>query len=71
MALWGNKKTDDPEEATNGDSSSHAVQPRASEADERTHLLPPPAEGYLSPDDPAVSRLPIVHAPTLLLVCLL
>ncbi|PBP27368.1 hypothetical protein BUE80_DR001546 [Diplocarpon rosae] len=57
MALWGNKTDDDPEGGSqNGDSSNHVVQPRASQASERTRLLPsPPAEGYLSPDDPAVS----------------
>lgn len=57
MALWGNKNDDDPDRpvSQNGDSSSHVVQPRASEADERTRLLPPPSQGYLSPDDPAVS----------------
>lgn len=59
MALWGTKNDDDPEGTTasqNGDSSSHVVVPRA-EADERTRLLPPPSQGYLSPDDPAVSAL--------------
>merc|ERR1712093_147962 len=57
MALWGNKNDDDPDGpvSQNGDSSSHVVLPRASEADERTRLLPPPSQGYLSPDDPAVS----------------
>jgi len=57
MALWGNKNDDDPDRpvSQNGDSSSHVVLPRASEADERTRLLPPPSQGYLSPDDPAVS----------------
>ncbi|KAJ5038752.1 uncharacterized protein L3040_006432 [Drepanopeziza brunnea f. sp. 'multigermtubi'] len=64
MTLWGNTKDDEPEDnGQNGDSSSRVVQsqpepqPRAStETDERTRLLPPrPAEGYLSPDDPAVS----------------
>jgi pimeloyl-ACP methyl ester carboxylesterase len=59
-SLWGSKKDDDPEQnGINGESSNHNAPPRNSEADERTRLLPrqppPPAEGYLSPDDPAVS----------------
>ncbi|RDW74068.1 putative mitochondrial integral membrane protein [Coleophoma crateriformis] len=59
MTMWGSKKddSDDPAEVRNenGD-SGEAAAPRLSEADERTHLLPPapPREGYLSPDDPAV-----------------
>jgi hypothetical protein len=56
------KKKNDPEAGTAGSSAGLGVsQPRASEADERTRLLPPPAtgrlQGYLSPDDPAVSSL--------------
>ncbi|KAF7892794.1 uncharacterized protein EAF02_000332 [Botrytis sinoallii] len=46
----------------NGDSNepvaSHQVHPQphySHEADERTRLLPPSRDGYLSPDDPAVS----------------
>jgi len=59
VSLWGNKKDDDPESrqfVSNGESSA---EPRISEANERTHLLPPSSaagrEGFLSPDDPAVS----------------
>jgi len=61
VSLWGSKKDDDPEPAgtQNGGSSDRIIAnqpPRLSEADERTRLLPPPThEGYLSPDDPAVS----------------
>ena len=59
VSLWGSKQDDDPDatSAHNGDSgSARHAQPRASEADERTQLLPPPVQdGYLSPDDPAVS----------------
>ncbi|RDW67701.1 hypothetical protein BP6252_09097 [Coleophoma cylindrospora] len=60
MTMWGSKKDDgdDPAKARNGNGDSgEAAAPRLSEADERTHLLPPapPREGYLSPDDPAVS----------------
>jgi hypothetical protein len=63
VSLWGSKKGDDPEGAAqNGESGGqHVVQPRVSEADERTRLLPPPSqEGYLSPDDPAVSPSSLV-----------
>jgi hypothetical protein len=61
VSLWGSKKDDDPEPAgtQNVESSERIITnqpPRNSEADERTRLLPPPTrEGYLSPDDPAVS----------------
>lgn len=58
VSLWGSKKDDDPEPGVShdGESSERIAQPRHSEADERTRLLPPPRhEGYLSPDDPAVS----------------
>ncbi len=62
VSLWGSKKDENPEAdgqngGQNGESSDPASQPRPSEADERTRLLPPPREGYLSPDDPAVSVL--------------
>lgn len=62
VSLWGSKKDgDDPEADVNGngvgaESSTEPQPPRQSvEATERTRLLPPPPhEGYLSPDDPAV-----------------
>ena len=60
-SLWGSKKDDDPEHSSarphNGEHSAEHAEPRASEANERTRLLqrPPPSQGYLSPDDPAVS----------------
>lgn len=57
-SLGSRKKNTDTEAAT---VESNAGSSRVSEADERTRLLPPPAagglEGYLSPDDPAVSFL--------------
>jgi hypothetical protein len=61
-SLSSRKKNTDPEAATVGSNAgSNISQPRVSEADERTRLLPPPAtggrEGYLSPDDPAVGAL--------------
>ena len=57
MALWGNKKQAD-EPATNGERSSHEAE--REDPTERTRLLqdrPPPVrnDGYLDPDDPAVS----------------
>ncbi|TAQ86518.1 hypothetical protein B7494_g5134 [Chlorociboria aeruginascens] len=60
VSLWGKKDDDQVADATrNGDYNERnvVVQPRESEADERTRLLPPPSsrEGFLSPDDPAVS----------------
>ncbi|KAH8815117.1 hypothetical protein F5884DRAFT_695131 [Xylogone sp. PMI_703] len=58
VSLTGSKKGHDHETngAQNHYSDNEGPQPRTSEADERTRLLPPqPREGYLSPDDPAVS----------------
>lgn len=59
VSLWGSKKDEDPE-ARRPVSAGQPSEPHLSEADERTHLLPPPTaggrEGFLSPDDPAVSH---------------
>ncbi|CZR50484.1 probable mitochondrial integral membrane protein [Phialocephala subalpina] len=62
VSLWGTKKDDDDPEgaAPQNGSGPEPSEPRASEANERTRLLPhnpppPPHEGYLSPSDPAVS----------------
>lgn len=60
VSLWGSKKDDDNAvDESRGDVPGEAP-PRHVEADERTRLLPPPArqDGFLSPDDPAVSNLP-------------
>ena len=71
MGIWGNKN-DDTSSARGSPrlsardsprldvhrNASRERQARVGDADERTHLLPPPVleyEGYLSPDDPAVS----------------
>lgn len=63
VSLWGSKKDDDPEDTSvrpqHGESSEHA-EPRTFEANERTRLLPPPSQGYLSPSDPAVSTSSLV-----------
>ncbi|KAH8657651.1 hypothetical protein BGZ60DRAFT_383341 [Tricladium varicosporioides] len=59
VSLWGKKDDDESNGRTtpqNGASSGSNNLPRRSVgADERSRLLPPPHEGYLSPDDPAVS----------------
>lgn len=63
VSLWGSKngeeRSEGDEAETSGDDSRQ--QPRHSggrEPDERTRLLPPRNDGYLDPDDPAVSSLP-------------
>lgn len=66
-SLWGKNGDDaEPQNGVNGTSNgaersdNPAVAPsrHSVDADERTRLIPrqnpPPAEGYLSPDDPAV-----------------
>ena len=72
VSMWGSKKDDDAEQepSHDGESSQHGQQaPRHSEeANERTQLLPPNREGYLSPDDPAVGQA-IPHSETMLTVC--
>lgn len=63
VSLWGSKNDGEEERdggdapVTDGDGGTHD-NPRHSDshdADERTRLLPRRHEGYLSPDDPAVS----------------
>jgi hypothetical protein len=72
VSLWGSNKNDDEEEhdsAVPRDSegndrpppSRREYQRREDDANERTRLLPaqprpPHADGYLDPDDPAVSN---------------
>ncbi|KAL9623788.1 MAG: hypothetical protein Q9160_002019 [Pyrenula sp. 1 TL-2023] len=61
VSLWGSKKNGEDEEdgSTRDTSSSQQQHPRDTshrrEPDERTRLLPPQNEHYLSPDDPAVT----------------
>ena len=62
VSLWGSKNDGDDHaedgEATptNGEDSRHSMRPSGGRApDERTRLLPPRGDGYLDPDDPAVS----------------
>lgn len=57
VSLWGSKNGDEQQHDGDGDHDDQGSrqQPRQSrEADERTRLLPR-NEGYLDPDDPAVS----------------
>lgn len=65
VSLWGSAK-DDGNNQDHGVSASDTRNPRGEgqsshEPDERTRLLPsrrpPTGEGYLDPDDPAVSIL--------------
>ena len=60
VSLWGtkngNKGQDEDGERRGEDQGSHAPEHRHREADERTRLIPPQNnDGYLDPDDPAVS----------------
>ena len=72
MSLWGTKKNDDqndqdhPEGAENGESAENmprnSQDSRRRDPTERDRLLPsrlppPHSDGYLDPDDPAVSVL--------------
>jgi hypothetical protein len=64
VSLWGSKKADDENEAVTA-APPHDDYERE-DPDERTRLLPPrPAaphsDGYLDPDDPAVSTQAPVH----------
>ncbi len=62
VSLWGSNKNgeehpDQEDEQPRATSSDREPQGRRSEANERTRLLPPQqGDGYLSPDDPAVSN---------------
>ncbi|KAI9660185.1 MAG: hypothetical protein M1829_006521 [Trizodia sp. TS-e1964] len=66
VSLWGNKdNTSDSRPPDGGDVEGHASEPGEShtyprlddhrDPDERTRLLPPRRDGFLDPDDPAVS----------------
>lgn len=66
VSLWGSKTDDEPENAPRQNGDSSRPRPSAEPADERTRLLanhpPPVQDGYLSPDDPAVSNIcPTMH----------
>lgn len=56
--LWGNRQDDNgDEEGRNADQhpAGNNADGRENNADERTRLLPREGQGFLSPDDPAVS----------------
>ena len=63
VSLWGSKNGEDQNEgdgraSSDGDNSRQASRHGdggARQPDERTRLLPPRNDGYLHPDDPAVS----------------
>ncbi|KAJ6168834.1 hypothetical protein N7497_001677 [Penicillium chrysogenum] len=55
MPLWGRKSTGPPD-PQNGEEDRHVPEQRSEEPTERSRLLPADRnEGFLSPDDPAVS----------------
>ena len=60
VSLWGSKNGEEQQDA--GEGENHGDESRQShrqsggpEPDERTRLLPPRNDGFLEPDDPAVS----------------
>ena len=58
VSLWGTKNGEEQQHDADGgrdDSNSRQPSRHSREADERTRLLPPRNDGYLDPDDPAVS----------------
>ena len=61
VSLWGSKRGEDnaeeEREPDTGDGRRDARHSGGAEPDERTRLLPPRNDGYLDPDDPAVSAL--------------
>jgi len=58
VSLWGSKKDDGNAVDESRSDVQGEAPPHHSAADERTRLLPPPSrqDGFLSPDDPAVSN---------------
>ncbi len=65
VSLWGSKNDEEVEHengeapATDGEESTQRNPRHAGgrDPDERTRLLPPRNDGYLDPDDPAVSPM--------------
>ena len=60
VSLWGPKNGEeraegDDTEHHGGDDREHTRHSGGPEPDERTRLLPPRNDGFLDPDDPAVS----------------
>ena len=70
VSLWGSKDGDernhgDDAENDGGDSGHQPRHSGGREPDERTRLLPPRNDGFLDPDDPAVSFSNAFHSPLL------
>ena len=70
VSLWGSKNGDershgDDAENDGGDSGHQPRHSGGREPDERTRLLPPRNDGFLDPDDPAVSFSNAFHSPLL------
>lgn len=64
VSMWGSKSDgedhEDDESATPTHGEESTQTPRRSEGhppDERSRLLPPRSQGFLSPDDPAVGGI--------------
>ncbi len=62
VSLWGSKNGEEHPEGGEGehngeDSRQSQRHSGGAEPDERTRLLPPRSDGFLDPDDPAVSTL--------------
>ena len=67
VSLWGSKNGDershgDDAESDRGDSGHQPRHSGGREPDERTRLLPPRNDGFLDPDDPAVSFSNAFHS---------
>ncbi|KAL8970000.1 MAG: hypothetical protein Q9183_001720 [Haloplaca sp. 2 TL-2023] len=74
VSLWGTKNGEEQQHDADGDrDDSNSRQPsrHSREADERTRLLPPRNDGYLDPDDPAVSPYNLFSVRAVRYVCVL
>jgi len=59
VSLWGKKNDNGDREEQQDHEEEQPVTGHQQEADERTRLLPRDNHAYLSPDDPAVSIIPL------------
>lgn len=59
VSFWGSKNGEErqgnDDQAQEGEHSTNTPRSSQPEPDERSRLLPPGRDGFLSPDDPAVS----------------
>ena len=74
VSLWGSKNGEEHAEGGQGEhDGQESRQPQrhsgGPEPDERTHLLPPRNDGYLDPDDPAVSPVTASVPRKILIYC--